>query len=182
MAALGVTYLVTQLLRFGGQQTRLTVAAVALTFLFFGASAKPLSFKALRPGTETYGLPMALSRAPQRRDAPVHSAGLLLRLLLERPSRLDGVLARSHNPPGPWSPTCWSSTPRPSPARSRGSRRCPSTRIVWGCIALPRWSRVTPRPWRQPLGRLSSCGIRPAYSGIRGVLPAIRNGSPPLPV
>src|SRR5208337_5558279 len=51
--------LVTQLLRFGGQQTRLTVAAVALTFLFFGASAKPLSFKALRPGTETYGLPTA---------------------------------------------------------------------------------------------------------------------------
>lgn len=60
VAALGVTYLVTQLLRFGGQQTRLTVAAVALTFLFFGASAKPLSFKALRPGTETYGLPTAL--------------------------------------------------------------------------------------------------------------------------
>jgi hypothetical protein len=28
--------------------------------LFFGASAKPLSFKALRPGTETYGLPTAL--------------------------------------------------------------------------------------------------------------------------
>ena len=60
VAALGVTYLVTQLLRFGGQQTRLTVAAVALTFLFFGASAKPLSFKVLRPGTETYGLPTAL--------------------------------------------------------------------------------------------------------------------------
>jgi len=60
VAALGVTCLVTQIVRFGGQQTRLTVAAVALTFLFFGASAKPLSFKALRPGTETYGLTTAL--------------------------------------------------------------------------------------------------------------------------
>jgi hypothetical protein len=60
VAAIGVTYFVTQILRFGGQQTRLTVAAIALTFLFFGASAKPLSFKALRPGTETYGLTTAL--------------------------------------------------------------------------------------------------------------------------
>ena len=41
------------------------------------------------------------ARAPQRRAASVHSAGLLLRLPLERPSRLDGVLARSHNPPDP---------------------------------------------------------------------------------
>ncbi len=59
VAALGVTILVTQLLRFGGRQTRLTVAAVTLAFLFFGASAKPLSFKALKPGTETYGLATA---------------------------------------------------------------------------------------------------------------------------
>ena len=55
-ASLGVTYLVTQVLRYGGRPTRLTVAAIALSFLFFGASSKPLSFKALRPGTETYGL------------------------------------------------------------------------------------------------------------------------------
>jgi len=60
VAALGVTYLVTQILQFGGQPTRLTVAAVALTFLFFGASAQPLSLRALRPGTATYGLPTAL--------------------------------------------------------------------------------------------------------------------------
>ena len=60
VAALGVVYFVTQLLQFGGRQTRLTVAAAALTFLFFGASAKPLSFKALRPGTETYGLTTAM--------------------------------------------------------------------------------------------------------------------------
>ena len=60
VAALGVTYFVTQILRFGGQQSRLTVAALALTFLFFGASAKPLSFTALRPGKETYGLLTAL--------------------------------------------------------------------------------------------------------------------------
>ncbi len=41
VAALGVTYLVIQILRFGGQQTRLTVGALALTFLFFGASTDP---------------------------------------------------------------------------------------------------------------------------------------------
>ena len=60
VAALGVTFFVTQLLRFGGQPTRLTVAAIALTFLYFGASARPLSLTALRPGKETYGLPTAL--------------------------------------------------------------------------------------------------------------------------
>jgi hypothetical protein len=60
VAAAGVTYLATQLLRFGGRQTRLTVAAVGLTFLFFGASAQPLSLRALRPGTATYGLPTAM--------------------------------------------------------------------------------------------------------------------------
>jgi len=59
-ASLGVTYLVTQVLRYGGRPTRLTVAAIALSFLFFGASTKPLSFKALRPGTETYGLMTAV--------------------------------------------------------------------------------------------------------------------------
>ena len=97
VAALGVTYLVTQLLRFGGQQTRLTVAAVALTFLFFGASAKPLSFKALQTRDGDIRPADGVARAPQRRDAPVHSAGLLLRLPLERPSRLDGLPATAHD-------------------------------------------------------------------------------------
>ena len=59
VAALGVTYLVIQVLPRGHQPTRLIVAALVLSFLFFGASAKPLSFKALRPGTETYGLSTA---------------------------------------------------------------------------------------------------------------------------
>ena len=68
-ASLGVTYLVTQVLRYGGRPTRLTVAAVALSFLFFGASAKPLSFKALRPGTETYGL-MTAVRVLRAGDLP----------------------------------------------------------------------------------------------------------------
>ena len=59
VAALGVTYLVIQVLPRGHQPSRLIVAALVLSFLFFGASAKPLSFKALRPGTETYGLSTA---------------------------------------------------------------------------------------------------------------------------
>ncbi|MGZ3470023.1 MAG: hypothetical protein ACXWO1_10005 [Isosphaeraceae bacterium] len=59
MAALGVTYLVIQILPRRHQPTRLIVAALVLSFLFFGAAAKPLSFKALRPGTETYGLSTA---------------------------------------------------------------------------------------------------------------------------
>ena len=59
VAALGVTYLVVQILPPGLQPTRMIVAALLLSFLFFGASAKPLSFRALRPGTETYGLATA---------------------------------------------------------------------------------------------------------------------------
>ena len=59
VAALGVTYLVIQILPGRQQPTRLIVAALFLSFLFFGASARPLSFKALRPGTETYGLSTA---------------------------------------------------------------------------------------------------------------------------
>ena len=50
MAALGVTYLVIQILPRRHQPTRLIVAVLVLSFLFFGAAAKPLSFKRSDPG------------------------------------------------------------------------------------------------------------------------------------
>ena len=97
VAALGVTYLVIQILRFGGQQTRLTVGALALTFLFFGASARPLSLTALRPDHQTYGLREAvrlLRTGEMARSTPL---GYFSDYPWADHRALRGVLATAHD-------------------------------------------------------------------------------------
>ena len=97
VAALGVTYLVIQVLPRGHQPSRLIVAALVLSFLFFGASHKPLSFKA-NPTRDRDLWPFdSLAGASRRRDAAFAPAGLFLDLPLGRPSGLDGVSAAKYS-------------------------------------------------------------------------------------
>ena len=97
VAALGVTYLVIQVLPRGHQPTRLIVAALVLSFLFFGAS-RQASVVQGAPTRDRDLWPFdSLAGASRRRDAAFAPAGLFLDLPLGRPSGLDGVSAAKYS-------------------------------------------------------------------------------------
>jgi len=123
-----------------------------------------------------------VARAPQRRDAPVHSAGLLLRLPLERPSRLDGLPATAHDfghPGRQFARRTHLGRHQRDPTAHAATRRLELS----GDVSHPfagRTRRHGPGKQHQPVRR--SLGPDRLVGPRHGVLPAVRDGPPSLPV